>query len=146
MCALGKRERQQRRLEDSGLPLKPANILDDLIDIRGSDGFDLWHVAELPMVSLDPIRRSQLKGRIAMVIRLIDFMHERRALLRADAFWAVTGGTVGVEFGFTGLQLSRQRPAAHGRFRLRGVAGDHRDERSRQHQHRHANPHDTAHQ
>ncbi len=40
-------------LLDAGLALLPPHILHDLINIRRSDGVDLRHVAEFPVVCLD---------------------------------------------------------------------------------------------
>ncbi len=61
-------------LENTGLPLQPANILDNLVDVGRSNGFDLGHVAELPMMGFDSESRSALECRIAVVIGFIDFM------------------------------------------------------------------------
>ena len=66
----------------SGLPLlnaclalQPPHILHDLIDVLRSDGVDLRHVAEFPMVCLDTVGRSILEGLIPVMVRLVDLMH-----------------------------------------------------------------------
>lgn len=61
-------------LENTGLPLQPADILDNLVDLGRSDGFYLGHIAELPMMGFDSESRSALECRIAVVIRFIDLM------------------------------------------------------------------------
>jgi len=61
-------------LENTGLPLQPANILDNLVDVGRSNGFGLGHVAELPMMGFDAESRSALECGIAVVIGFIDFM------------------------------------------------------------------------
>ena len=78
-------------LENTGLFLQPAHVLYDLIDVVRLDGVDLRHVAELPMMRLDPIGRSPLKGRIAMMIGFIDFVHKRRALSGSNTSGPMTG-------------------------------------------------------
>ncbi len=117
-AVLGNREREGRRLEDSGLALKPADIRDDLIDVAGGDRIDLGHVAEFPVVGTDTIRSRQLERGIAVVVRLIDLVYERRALLRAHTLLAVARRTIRVEFRFTGLQFGGKRSSSHRRLRL----------------------------
>jgi hypothetical protein len=57
------------------LALQPPHILHDLINICRSDGVDLRHVAEFPMVCFNAVGRSPLEGLIPVVVRFIDFMH-----------------------------------------------------------------------
>ena len=57
------------------LALQPTHIPHDLIDILRSDGVDLRHVAELPMVRPDAIGRRQLECLIPVMVRLVDLMH-----------------------------------------------------------------------
>ena len=61
---------------DSGLALQPPNVADDLTHIVWSDGFNFWHISEFPMMGTDPLGRSTLKGKICMMMRLIDFMNQ----------------------------------------------------------------------
>ena len=78
-------------LEYSSLFLEPADVFHDLLDVIRFHGVDLRHVAELPMVRFDAVGRRAQEGGIAMVIGLVDFVHERRTLLGSDASCAVTG-------------------------------------------------------
>lgn len=88
----GLREQPDKvRLENSSLFLEPADVFYDLLDVIRFHGIDLRHVAELPMVRLDAVGGGALEGGIAMVIGLIDFVHERRTLLGSGASRAVTG-------------------------------------------------------
>ena len=66
---------QGQDLKNTGLFLQPPDILHDLIDILGSDAFDVRHVAKFPMVRLDAVGRRPLEGRIPVMIRLVDLMH-----------------------------------------------------------------------
>ena len=70
----GNRE-ERECLFNARLPLEPAHILHNLIDIPWSHAFDLRHIAELPMMCLDAVGRSPLEGRIAVMIRLVDLVH-----------------------------------------------------------------------
>jgi hypothetical protein len=79
------------RLEDPGLFLEPADILHDLLDVLRFHGIDLRHVPELPMVRLDAVGGGAQEGNIAMVIGLINFVHERRTLFGSNPSGAVTG-------------------------------------------------------
>lgn len=85
------KQSEKIRLENSGLFLEPANVLHDLLDVIRFHGVDLRHVPELPVVRFDAVGGGAQKGGIAMVIGLIDFVHERRTLLGSDASGAVTG-------------------------------------------------------
>ena len=78
-------------LENSGLLLEPADVFHDLLDVIRFHGVDLRHIAELPMVRFDAVGGGAQESDIAVVIRLIDFVHERRTLLSSDASCAVTG-------------------------------------------------------
>jgi hypothetical protein len=62
-------------LLDACLALKPPHILHDLIDTLWSNGVDLRHVAEFPVVRFDAVGRSPLEGLIPVMVRLVDFMH-----------------------------------------------------------------------
>lgn len=117
----GLREQPDKvRLEDSGLFLEPADVFHDLLNVIRLHGVDLRHVAELPMVRFDAVGGGAQEGRIAMVIGLIDFMHERRTLLGSDASRAVTGRAIGGELLFSVAQLYRSRT---GRSLRRGRLG-----------------------
>ena len=61
-------------LLNARLALEPAHIFHDLIDICRSDGVDLRHIAELPMVRLDAVGRSPLEGWISVMVRFVDLM------------------------------------------------------------------------
>ncbi len=109
-------------LLDTRLALEPPDILHDLIDILRSHAFDLRHVAEFPMVRLDSVGRSPLERGIAMVVRLVDLMHQRRSVVGSRRLVSVTSSTVGAEFRFTCLELGWRRPTSSRLFRLRGIA------------------------
>lgn len=81
----------RKPLEDAGLLLQPAHILDDLIDIIRCGRVDFRHVAEFPMVRLHSVGGRSLKGGIAMMIGFVNFMHERGPLAGADTTRAMTG-------------------------------------------------------
>ena len=117
-----------------GLALKPADILNNLIDVTGGHGLDLRHVPELPVVCLHSVGRSPLERRIAVVVRFVNLVHERRTLLRAHPLLTMTNRTVRVEFGFARLQLDWNRPSADSRLRLRRVTGHEGGERRRDYQ------------
>ena len=114
----------QDLLEDAGLRLQPAHILDDLIDVFRCDRIDLGHIPEFPVVRLYPIGRGSLESGIAMVIGFVDFVNQRRTLACADTACAMTGRTVGFELGFSWLQFDRYRASCNGlRCRLPLAAG-----------------------
>ena len=71
--------------KNAGLFLEPADVFHDVIDLLGFHCIDLRHVAELPMMSLDAIGRRSLKRRVAVMIRLIDFVDERWTLSGSDS-------------------------------------------------------------
>ena len=64
-----------RQLLDAGLALLPPHILHDLINICRSDGVDLRHIAEFPVVCLDAVGRRPFEGLIPVMVRLVNFMH-----------------------------------------------------------------------
>jgi len=109
-------------LLDASLALEPPDILHDLIDVLRGDAFDFRHVAKFPMVRLDSVGRSPLEGGIAMMVRLVDLMHQRRSVVGSCRLASVAGSAVGVEFRFTRLELGRRRTASRRLFRLRGIA------------------------
>jgi len=94
------RKGRDETLLDTSLALEPPDILHDLIDIIRRNTFDFRHVAEFPMMRLDAVGGGPLKCRIAMMIRLVDFMHQGRAVVGSRRLLPVTSGTVRVEFGF----------------------------------------------
>ena len=114
-----------RGLRDSGLPLEPADITSDLLDIPGGHAFDLRHVAEFPMMSSDAELRRAQKRRVAVMIGLVDLMDEWRTLLSAGCLRAMTGGAMCVELGFTSLEFRRHRSAADSGLRLGRVTCRH---------------------
>ncbi len=63
------------QLLDACLALLPSYILHYLIDICRSDGVDLRHVAEFPVVCLDAVGGRPFEGFIPVMVRLIDLMH-----------------------------------------------------------------------
>ncbi len=72
-------------LKNSGLFLKPSDVLHDVVYITRFDSIDFRHVAELPMMSLYSVSRSSLKRFIAVMIWLIDLVKKRRALRSSDS-------------------------------------------------------------
>ena len=62
-------------LLDACLALQPPHILHDLIYIRWRDGVDFRHIAELPMVGLDTVRRRPLEGLVPMMIWFVDLVY-----------------------------------------------------------------------
>ncbi len=52
---------EMEELLDTGLALKPPDILHDLIDVLRRDAFDFRHIAEFPMVRLPSVGRGPLK-------------------------------------------------------------------------------------
>ena len=77
--------------------MKPANVADDLLDVRRRDPLDLRHVTELPVMGFDAEFSSAKKGGVAVMIGLINLVDQRRALLRAGGLWAVAGRAMGGE-------------------------------------------------
>ncbi len=113
------REKEWREgLLDAGLALEPPDIFHDLIDILRSHAFDLRHVAEFPMVRLDSVGRSPLERGIAMMVRLIDLMHQRRSVVGSRRLVSMAGRAVGVEFRFACLEVGWRRTASSRLFRL----------------------------
>jgi hypothetical protein len=49
-----------------------------------------------------------LKSNIGMVIRLIDFMHQRRTLLCSHRASSMASGTIGCKLGLARLNLRRR--------------------------------------
>src|SRR5262249_24758722 len=103
--------REEDDLLNSCLALKPAHILHDLINIRRSHAFDLRHVAELPMMRCDAIGRSSLEGRIHVMVRLIDLMHQWRSVVGSSRLFPMTGCTGCIKSGFARLKFYRHRAA-----------------------------------
>ena len=73
----------RRDLKNTGLPLLPTDVSNNLLDVSSAYHVNLRHIAELPMMGSDPDSRSALKRGIAVVIGFIDFMDQRGALLCA---------------------------------------------------------------
>ena len=61
-------------LLNAGLALLPPHILHDLINICRSDGVNLRHVAEFPVVRLDAVGGRPFEGLIPVMVWLIDLM------------------------------------------------------------------------
>ena len=80
-----------RELENTGLPLLPTDVSNNVVDIGGTHRVNLRHIAELPMMGLDSGSRSALERGIAVVIRLIDLMDQGRALLCAPTLRTMAG-------------------------------------------------------
>ena len=97
--------------------MKPAHVLDDVLDVCRGNRLDLRHVAEFPMMSFDAEFRGPEKGRIAMVIRFINLVDERRTLLCAGGLWSVARRAMRVEFRLSCLQFRRNRAPARRRLR-----------------------------
>ena len=100
-------ERTRRELEDPRLFLEPADVLYNLVHLLWFDRVDLGHVAELPMMCLHACGHRSLKGRIAMVVRLIDFVDERWSLGGSDSADPMAARTVGIELLLSITQLDR---------------------------------------
>lgn len=111
-------------LLNAGLALLPPHIFYDLIDISRSDGVDPRHVAEFPVVRLDPVDCRPLEGFIPMMVRFVDLMHQWRSVIGSRRMLSMAGRTVRVEHGFARLEFSWHRAACDCRLRgLRGIAG-----------------------
>lgn len=104
-------------LENTRLFLEPTHVFHDLIDIVRFDGHDLRHIAELPMMGLDPVGRSPLEGGVSVVIGFVDLVHQRGPLGGPDTTNAMTDCAVGRERLFAGLEIGRNR--SNLTFRLR---------------------------
>lgn len=115
-------------LEDTGLLLKPANILSDLIDVCRRHAGDTGHVSEFPVVGFHTVGCRALESRVTVMVGLINFVDQGRSLAGTGSLRPVTGGAIGVELGFSGLQFDRDGAAADRRLRLRGIAGSERSE------------------
>jgi hypothetical protein len=63
------------RLVDTSLPLLPADILDNLVDIGSCYRVYLRHIAELPMMGFDSEGRRALERHITVVIGFIDLVN-----------------------------------------------------------------------
>ena len=61
-------------LKNTGLPLLPADISNNLVDVGCSHRVNLRHIAELPVMGFDADGRRTLERRITVVIGLIDLM------------------------------------------------------------------------
>ena len=83
--------RRGKELLDTGLALKPSNVANDLLDVLGGDAFNLGHVAEFPVMGTDTVRCRQLKRGIAVVLRFVDFVDQRGAMIGAGCACAMTG-------------------------------------------------------
>ena len=95
------------RLKDAGLLLEPADVFHDLIDITRRDTRDFRHVAELPMMRLDTVGGGPLERGIAVMIRLINLVDERRPLFGPHATHSVTRRTIGRKLLLPALQVRR---------------------------------------
>ena len=102
---MSRRETEANPSEYAGLPLKPADIFYDLIDVLRSHSFDLWHIAEVPVMRTDAVGCRHLKCRIAMMIGLINFVNQGRAVIGSYRLRTMTGQAIGVEFGLTHLKF-----------------------------------------
>lgn len=67
-------------LENSGLLLEPADVCNNVANVVGRHLFDLWHIAELPMMRLNTVGGRPLECGIAVMMRLIDLVNKRRPL------------------------------------------------------------------
>ncbi|MCG3778355.1 MAG: hypothetical protein JW388_1073 [Nitrospira sp.] len=109
-------------LVNASLALEPPDISDDLIDFVRSDAIDLGHVAKIPMVRLHSIRHSPLERGIAMMVRLVNLMHQRRSMVGSCRLASVAGHAVGIKFPFASLKLGRNRTAPNRWLGLRRIA------------------------
>lgn len=108
---------------DAGLALEPPDIPYDLIDVISRRALDLRHVAKFPMVRLDAVGRGPLKGRIAMMVRLIDLMHQRRSLVGPRRLLPMAGYAIGGELCLTDLEFHWYRSPSNRLLGLGGIAG-----------------------
>ena len=115
--------KERKNLLDTCLALEPPDILHNLIDVISRRAFDLRHVAKFPMVRLDAVGRSPLKRGIAMMVRLIDLMHQRRSMVGPCRLFPMTRCAVGGELRLTNLEFHWHRAPSNRLFRLRGIAG-----------------------
>ena len=97
-------QRKAAGLLDSSLTLQPAYVGGDFRYVFRGHACDLRHVSKVPMVGPDASGRRHLKGSIAMVAWLIDFVNQRRTLIRANRPIAMTSCTVCLEFAFALLK------------------------------------------
>lgn len=99
----------RRPLENTGLLLQPAHILDDLIHIVGGHPVDLGHVPEFPVVGLHSVGSRSLEGGIPMMVRFINFMDQRGPLTCTDSTDPMAGSTVGFELALSRLHIRWDR-------------------------------------
>src|SRR5215831_7647464 len=76
---IGGGEKLRRDLENTGLPLLPTDVSNDLVDVGGIHRVNLRHIAELPMMGFHSNRCRALERCIAVVIGLVDLMDQGRA-------------------------------------------------------------------
>jgi len=103
--------------KNAGPLLEPANVPHNLINILGGHTLDLRHIAELPMVRTNAVGSRHLKRRIAVMVRLVDFVDQRRAVIGSGSSLAMTYRAMSVELGFTRLKLRGNGSFAHCLFR-----------------------------
>lgn len=115
--------KKRKNLLNTGLALEPPDILHNLIDVISRRALDLRHVAKFPMVRLDAVGRSPLKRGIAMMVRLIDLMHQRRSMVGPRRLFPMTGCAVGGELRLTDLEFHWYRGPSNRLLGLRGIAG-----------------------
>lgn len=96
-------------LENTGLLLQPAHVLDNLIDVIGCDRVDFGHVSEFPVVGLHSVGSRSLERGIPMMVRFINFMDQRGPLTCTDSTDPMTGSTVGFELALSRLHIRWNR-------------------------------------
>ena len=77
--------------------LEPADIADDLDGIFISHSLDRRHVAVRPVVGAGAVSDRQVEAGVRMVIRLINRMDQRRAVVRSHRILPVAGAAMSFE-------------------------------------------------
>jgi len=93
---------------NSGLPLQPADVADDLLEFAIRYPLDPRHVAEVPVVGPDTPPGRQEKGCIAMVIGLINSIDKTWAVVRSGRRLSMTRSAIPVKSRLPFCVLFRQ--------------------------------------
>ncbi len=106
--------KDRQDLLDARLTLEPPHVPDDVGNVTRSHRFDLRHVAEIPMMRTDSAGCRHLEGLIAVMIRLINLVHERRAVIGPSPSFTVADRAIGFELRLAGPEFRWDRTS----FRL----------------------------
>src|SRR5262249_46320087 len=77
--------------------------------------------------------RCPLKGGVAVMIRLVDFVDQRWALAGSSSLLAMANGAIGVEFRLACLQLGRETVGTDPGGGLRRITGRQCGKQAREH-------------